>query len=251
MPYILIRPLIDNNVLHLNNQHKSLLITLLISGTVVLSVFNLSLKQQDKYASESYYLMEPEEEPTEEDIKAIEALENRNNAKAETNDAFNETQKAKHFAQAYKTIAPPEDYVPKTNTSSNESAPARKTYEIPEVSSLNSEELSKFSKVNDLLKKQQSDGNNSKSSIRYSLLNRKKIHIPIPVYLCEVDGKIVVNITVNANGKVVDAYVNNSSTSNNACLMEHAIDYAKRSRFTPDAAKESQIGTITFFFIGK
>ncbi|MEP3838198.1 MAG: energy transducer TonB [Algibacter sp.] len=237
--------------MRLNNQHKALLITLLISGTVVLFVFNLSLKQKDVYASESYYLMEPEKEITEEEIKVLEALENMNNAKAETNDAFNETQQSKHFAQAYKTITPPEDYVPKSNTTSNESSSARKAYEVPEASSLNSEELSKFSKVNDLLKKQQSDGNNSKSSIRYSLLNRKKVHIPIPVYLCEVDGKIVVNITVNANGKVIDAYVNTSSTSNNACLIEHAIDYAKRSRFTPDAAKDNQIGTITFFFIGK
>lgn len=251
MPYILIRFPIKKTVLNLNDKHKALLITLLISGTVVLSVFNLSLKKQSEFASESYYEIEPEKELTEEDLKVLEALDKLNNAKAETNEAFNETQKTKHFAQAYKTIAPPEDYVPKsTNTSENE-ATARKTYDIPEYSKLNQEELSKFSKVNDLLKQQQSDSNNSKSSIRFSLANRKKIHIPIPVYLCEVDGKIVVNITVNSRGNVIDAYVNTSSTSDNECLIEHAIDYAKQSQFNADASKATQLGSITFFFIGK
>ncbi|WP_298556522.1 hypothetical protein [uncultured Algibacter sp.] len=237
--------------MNLNNQHKALIITLLISGTVVLSVFNLSLKKQSEFASESYYEIEPEKELTEEDIKVLEALEKLNHAKAETNKAFNETQKSKHFAQAYKTIAPPEDYVPKSiNTSDNETI-ARKAYEVPEDSKLNPEELAKFSKVNDILKEQLSDSSNSKSSIRFSLTNRKKVHIPIPVYLCEVDGKIVVNITVNSNGNVIDAYANTSSTSSNECLIEHAIDYAKQSQFSANASKATQIGSITFFFIGK
>lgn len=237
--------------MNLNNQHKALLITLLISGTVLLSIFNLSLKKQSDFASESYYEIEPEKELSEEEIKILEALENLNNAKAETNEAYNETEKSKHFAQAYKTIAPPEDYIPKSTNATENQTTTRKTYEIPEDSKLNTEELSKFSKVNDLLKKQQSDGSNSKSSIRFSLVNRKKIHIPIPVYLCEVDGKIVVNITVNAQGDVIDTYVNTSSTSNNECLIENAIEYAKQSQFSIDTSKETQIGTITFFFIGK
>jgi len=237
--------------LNLKDKHKAVLITLLITGSVVLSIFNLSLKLQPEIASESYYEIEPEKELTEEEIKLLETLESLNNAKAETNEAFNETQKPKHFAQAYKTIAPPQDYIPKsTNISENESA-TRKNYEIPEDSKLNTEELAKFSKVNDLLKQQQSDGNNSKSSIRFSLKNRKKIHIPIPVYLCEVDGKIVVNITVNASGKVIDTYLNTSSTSDNECLIGHAMDYAKQSKFSADASKKTQIGSITFYFIGK
>ena len=237
--------------MNLKDKHKAVLITLLITGSVVLSIFNLSLKLQPEIASESYYEIEPEKELTEEEIKLLETLESLNNAKAETNEAFNETQKPKHFAQAYKTIAPPQDYIPKsTNISENESA-TRKNYEIPEDSKLNTEELAKFSKVNDLLKQQQSDGNNSKSSIRFSLKNRKKIHIPIPVYLCEVDGKIVVNITVNASGKVIDTYLNTSSTSDNECLIGHAMDYAKQSKFSADASKKTQIGSITFYFIGK
>lgn len=237
--------------MNLTNQHKALLITLLIAGSVVLSVFNLSLKQQNELASESYYEIEPEKELTEEELKILEALDKLSNSKAETNNAFNESEKSNHFAQAFKPIAPPEDYVPKEiNHSDNANNPI-KNYDSTDDSKLNQEELSKFSKVNDLIKKQQSDSNNSKSSISFSLVNRKKVHIPIPIYLCEVDGKIVVNINVDANGNVTDAYLNTSSKSDNVCLIEHALQYAKQSQFSADVSKENQIGSITFFFIGK
>ncbi|MFI1772950.1 hypothetical protein [Thalassobellus citreus] len=237
--------------MNLTNQHKALLITLLITGTVMLSVFNLSLKQHNELASESYYEIEPEKELTEEEVKTLEALEKLNASKAETNKAFNETQKNKHFAQAYKLIAPPEDYVPRESNTMESKEAYTKTYELTDVSKVNKDELSSFDKVNDLLKKQKEASNNSKSTISFSLTNRTKVHIPIPVYLCEVDGKIVINITVNNKGNVVDAYVNTSSNSTNKCLIEHALDYAKKSQFSADASKKSQIGSITFYFIGK
>jgi hypothetical protein len=237
--------------LNLTNQHKALLITLLISGTVILSVFNLSLKQHDNNISESYYEIEPEKEITEEEIKVLEALDKLNNSKAETNKAFNETQGDKHFAQAYKLIAPPEDYTPKQSNLEKSEDAYTKAYEVDDASKVNKDELSSFNKVNDLLKKQKEENNNSKSTISYSLVNRKKVHIPIPVYLCEVDGKIVVNITVNDKGSVIDAYLNISSNSSNECLIEHALDYAKKSQFSADPSKKSQLGSITFYFIGK
>ncbi|NMH87003.1 hypothetical protein [Flavivirga algicola] len=208
------------------------------------------MKKQDKFASESYYEIEPEEELTEEEIKILEALEKLNASKAETNKAFNETSKSKHFAEAFKPIAPPEDYVPKSSNTSENTEAFNKTYDASTDSKVNKDELSSFSKVNDLLKKQQGEGSNSKSTISYSLVDRAKVYIPIPVYLCEVDGKIVINITVNESGSVTDAYVNTSSTSNNECLIEHALEYAKDSQFSA-STKKSQLGSITFYFIGK
>ncbi|WP_282123181.1 hypothetical protein [Algibacter mikhailovii] len=238
--------------MHLTDQYKALLITFLISGTVILFVFNLSLKQKDDISSESYYEMEPEKELTEEEIKALEHLEKLANSKAETNKAFNEGQENKHFAQAFEKIAPPEDYVPKPSTDGSESASIPdKKFESTE-SKINEDELSKFNKLNNLLKEKRSENNNAKSSISFSLKDRKKVNIPIPVYLCEVDGKIVVNIQVNSAGDVINTYVNTaSSTSDNECLIEHALEYAKQSSFSPDYSRESQPGTITFYFIGK
>jgi len=196
--------------------------------------------------------MESEEELTIEEIKLLEALEKLNGAKAETNKGFNETAKSKQFAQAYKTIAPPKDYEnPLLNADhSADNLAEKKTYE-PDDSGIEEDEISKFSKVNDLLKQQQNDGANTKSTMSYSLVNRSDIYLPTPIYLCEFGGKIVVNITVNANGEVTDAYTNTSSTSTNECLIDHATEYAKEARFSADESKESQIGSITFYFIGK
>jgi hypothetical protein len=223
---------------------------------VVLSVFNFNLKQHEELASESYYEMEPEKELTEEDVKILEALEKLNNTKAETNSAFNETANNKQFAQAYKPIAPPEDYEYKKPNENNDNGDGENSSAIPEQKPLkpavNKEELSSFSKVKDLLKKQQSESVNTKSTISFSLVDRKKVYIPIPVYLCQADGKIVINITVNNQGSVIDTYLNDaSSTSNNDCLIANALEYAKNSQFSADPSKKTQLGSITFYFIGK
>lgn len=239
--------------MHLTNQHKALLLTLLISGTVVLAVFSFSLKKQNESIAESYYEIEPEKEITEEEVKILEALENQNNVKAETNRAFNETKDNKHFAQAYKTIAPPEDYQPKSSEiNSNDVLETYKSkYKNINPAKVKEKDISSFSKVNDLLEKQKGKGANTKSTVSYSLKNRNDVYIPIPVYLCERSGKIVVNITVNSSGDVIDAYTNTSSTSSNECLVEHALQYAKEARFSADTSKKAQIGSITFNFIGK
>lgn len=237
--------------MNLTDQHKSLLITLLISGTVLLVLFNTNIKQHIKLVTESYYELEPEKPLTEEEIKRLKILEKLNNGKAETNAAFNETKKNKHFAQAYKTVAPPKDYVPQhENIPLNSVEPYSKTPETADTQ-LDEDQLASFNKINDLLEKQNEESNNSKSTISYSLSNRKKIYIPVPVYLCEVDGKVVINITVNANGNVTDTYVNTSSNTSNACLIKHALEYAEKSKFSSDDSKASQIGSITFNFIGK
>jgi len=219
----------------------------------VLSIFNLNIKNYDDVTAESYYELEPEKQLTEEEKKILETLEKLNNTKAETNSAFNEADKNKQFAQAYKQIAPPEDYVPKSSEENdgNDDGSNNLGENKPLKPAVNKDQLSSYSKVNDLLKQQQNTGVNTKSTVSFSLVDRKKVFIPIPVYLCEVDGKIVINITVNANGSVIDTYVNSSSTSKNECLIEHALKYAKNSQFSPDASKKTQLGSITFSFIGK
>lgn len=220
---------------------------------MVLSVFNLSLSNQNILASESYYEIEPEKELTKEEIKLLETLQKLNNAnaKAETNKAFNETKNNKHFAQAYQTIAPPKDYTPAVKATVNSANGYLTQNTEPVDSKIDKEKISSFDKVNALLKKQKTDGANTKSTISYSLVDRTHYNLPTPVYLCEAGGKIVINITVNAMGQVTDTYVNSSSTSTNACLIQHALEYAKRSEFNAAPSKPSQIGSITFNFIAK
>ncbi len=137
--------------------------------------------------------------------------------------------------------------------------------------SINESELSSYSKINQVIamrsaekrKSTASNGDNSSnkaganasvnrnSSVSYSLKDRKDQHLPPPVYLCEENGKVVINITVNTNGAVVNTSVNKSaSNSSNECLIDSALEYARDARFS-SASLANQIGTITYIFVGK
>lgn len=179
--------------------------------------------------------------------------------KKETNKGFNETDKPKHFSQAYQPISPPKDYERQPVKSEEDSKKNTKTEtEQKGTSSIQRDELTAFESVNALLKKQTAKSSsksstkttNTNSTVRYSLINRTNVYLPIPIYLCEENGTIIVNITVLKNGRVKETSINSSSNSNNKCLQNSALDYAKKAQFNR-GDKTEQIGTITFTFEGK
>lgn len=237
-----------------NNSQKASVITFFLTGTLILSVFNLNLiPDSDTSTSLSKekdveYLVEMEE---------LQPKLKDNSPK--TNKGYNKAEKLKHYAQAFKPIAPPKDYddsrlkANRENPSKVENASKNNAN-----SSIKNNELTAFNSVNSILNKRsiKKEHTNSKasantnSSIHYSLKGRIDEFLPIPIYLCEENGKIVVSITVNANGKVTSADINTASNSKNQCLIDHALEYALEARFN-DSNKKSQIGTITFYFEGK
>lgn len=89
------------------------------------------------------------------------------------------------------------------------------------------------------------------SSVFYSLKNRHKLILPIPVFKCEESGRVRVEITVNQNGKVIKAEViHRESDTSDENLFEAALDAAYRSRFNINRSSPmKQIGSITFNFI--
>ncbi len=237
----------------MKNSHKALAITLLLTGTLILSIINLSIHKLNVDDAEMLVDVEMMEEEIQEEV-----LPEIDENSKQTNMGFNETKKYKHFAQAYKPIAPPKDYdYTKYNARNDKPSEEEKVEESTESSSIKNDELTSFESVNSILNKR-SNATTSKteasanmnSTITYSLVGRTDEHLPIPIYLCEANGKIIINITVNAFGKVVEAYVNNASTSSNECLRDHAIEYAKKARFD-GSDKTSQVGSITFNFKGK
>ena len=56
--------------------------------------------------------------------------------------------------------------------------------------------------------------------------------------------------TGSLQGQVIDTYINSSSSSDNQCLIDTAIEYAENAVFS-DANSKSQIGSITYYFKGK
>jgi hypothetical protein len=88
------------------------------------------------------------------------------------------------------------------------------------------------------------------TSIMYELKNRTGKYLHVPVYKCETGGKVVINIAVNQKGKVVDASINRTLTSDfMTCLEEAGINAAYKSFFNTDYnAEVRQNGTITYIF---
>ncbi len=87
-----------------------------------------------------------------------------------------------------------------------------------------------------------------KSSVYYKLKGRRKLYLPIPVFKCENEGKVVVQILVARNGRVLNAEV--KGIQNDKCLVEAAIQAAKRTRFNSSSkAPAKQTGSITYHFI--
>ncbi len=239
--------------MYFSDTHKALLITALLSGTVILAIFSLSLKQKINYTAESYYILEPDNKIDKAKIEKEKVLEKNNSGKAETNEAYDASRKSSRFAQAYQLIEPPEDYIPKRQAIDNSSAIKgyKSKYKNMHLEKTANDELTKFDAVNALLEKQKKKTNNANSTMSFSLTNRSLEYYETPIYLCERGGKIVITILVNGKGIVTEASLNTSSNSSNACLIKHAIQYAKEVKFNSDLSKDEQIGSITFNFLGK
>lgn len=234
-----------------SNSHKALAITFLIIVTLVLSVFNATIFKLDYTQAVTFYEVETVEDLKEETPE----IEVQNKSSNTTNKAFSTTENYKHYAQAYKPIASPKDYTnPKLETYKNDVIKETSTSKSSGNSSISKETITSFNSVNSILSKRsqnqsaaQSNVVNTNSNVYYSLKGRIDQYLPIPIYLCDARGKIVVNITVNQNGNVVKVSINSASISNNACLEDYALKYAKEARFD-STNKTSQIGTITFEF---
>jgi outer membrane biosynthesis protein TonB len=88
-----------------------------------------------------------------------------------------------------------------------------------------------------------------RTSVSYSLVNRNNYRLPPPIYTCIEGGKVVINIKVDALGNVTEADFNEkSSGTSNGCLVDNAIAYALKAKFSGDSAKPFQKGTITYLF---
>jgi len=98
-----------------------------------------------------------------------------------------------------------------------------------------------------------SDHNNitKKTRVYYSLFERYSEKLPIPIYTCKQGGKVVIDIKVHPDGRVLETKVNTAlSTTSNGCLLENALRYSGQSSFNRSQGK-MQWGTITYYFQAK
>jgi outer membrane biosynthesis protein TonB len=90
------------------------------------------------------------------------------------------------------------------------------------------------------------------SVLSWSLDGRKATRLPIPAYRCIGAGEVTVIITVNNQGTVVDAKVDDGASSKDGCLRSFATRAARLSKFNASTtAPARQLGTITYAFIAQ
>ena len=90
------------------------------------------------------------------------------------------------------------------------------------------------------------------SVLSWSLDGRKATHLPIPAYRCVGAGEVTVIITVNNQGTVVDAKIDDGASSKDGCLRSFATRAARLSKFNASTtAPARQMGTITYLFVAQ
>ena len=75
--------------------------------------------------------------------------------------------------------------------------------------------------------------------------------LPVPVYNVEDEGRVVVTIVVNPDGRVISTSINKRTNTVNTQLRRAAEDAAKKARFNEVDAVNNQSGTITYYFKSK
>lgn len=242
----------------LNKKQLSLLITTMLMLLLVLVLFNVHMAS--KAREEFLYEVSLPDETIEELLKEKEQLEQENAdlQQVKTHMAYNQTAKSRFTEEEpFKTLEELE-----AEAQSNESTETETETDADNTSfESNGYALDKFKEK--LEKQRASRGDdktkelsasntaNKNSSVSYSLVDRMHIKLPSPIYTCLVSGRVVINVKVDAKGNVIEATLNEkSSSTTNGCLVENAISYAYMAKFT-NGTKAEQIGTITYLYQGK
>ena len=239
--------------MQLNRSQLSFLITLFSLSIVVLTLHNIQLgaEKEEEYVIEMMML----DEEIEELLEQEERLEELAQAEAlKTHMALNQTAKPTFKnPEPLKTL----EELRAEQTSEPQSNPDQSSdfgefeANLKELAEKREETRKELEDKEAEKKEYTQNLAERRTSVAFSLVDRKGYHLPPPIYTCIEGGKIVINITVDDRGFVVDAGYNSaSSNTTNGCLIDNAIAYAYKARFSP-ADKASQIGTITYVFQSK
>ncbi|MFM7234754.1 MAG: TonB family protein [Flavobacteriales bacterium] len=112
-----------------------------------------------------------------------------------------------------------------------------------------SQEKSSYKKgENDWFKEQQNKSYSGPVTASFNMKGRDPLENPIPTYRCKTNGVVVVAVSIDEMGNVLDAHIQEGSSSTNECLRAESEKYARKWRFDYSSSKRKQDGTITFTF---
>jgi len=234
--------------MNFNYSYRAFLIACFLIGNIILA-FNLIVISTGPIPQEEAYSVEySEEDLFPEDEVSVDP--NTEPVAIETHRAFNEAEK--FISELERESSSDAEATETKLMAMNEAITGSK---FSPTLSKNTTEANTYDDrdlVSEEKKSKVGTSNNRKSTTSYRLVDRTALHFPNPIYTCEGAGKVVIGIEVNALGKVVKAFYNvGSSTTQNECLIESALQYAKKARFNTSAKKTSQLGSITYHFPGQ
>ena len=207
------------------DRYKALIVTSLLFAVIILTLYNFNLANNNQATAEMMVDLEqfkveekeaPEPEKTEE-------VPQRNPRDVQTHKAYNQDKETRDadfnskLDEIFEKNSAEQDDAENQNTNGSNGNYA--------VNKKNAEEKKKRSDGATTNKEaSQKSATYDYSSISFSLKDRRAVKIPNPVYTCDQAGKIVVNISVNESGYVIDSAINKgSSTSTNECLTSLII----------------------------
>ncbi|WP_062622079.1 hypothetical protein [Aequorivita aquimaris] len=239
--------------MNFNYSYRAFLITSLLTGSLVLFLFSVKLsKEREESTEETYDVVMAPEELLPEDLAIAELTPEK--VKIETNRAYNEAEKF------ISSVENEDEEITETTEGKlqemNEALENSKSDNGNGAAVTTKTEKEKKKKLSNSNSAKDAEavvkGGNRNTTISYQLVNRKDIDLPNPVYTCYGSGKVVINVEVNNLGKVVkNSYNKTASTTSNECLIDAALEYSEQARFSTDASKAKQLGTITFNFPGQ
>ncbi len=240
--------------MNLNRKQLSLLITVFSMAIILLMLYSIRLggKQAEEYVIEMALADEVIEELLQEEEKRLEELAN-NADPIKSHMAFNETAKPSvGEPEPLKTL---DEIMEEREMSENSkdflSNASGYAANLKELAKKRKERKEQLGEKEAQKKEFTNTLKDKRTSISFSLVDRNAYDLPPPIYTCLRGGKVVINIEVDSNGGVYEAYLNEkSSTTTDYCLIQNAINYALKAQFS-SATKAQQKGTITYLFQSK
>lgn len=238
--------------MNFNYSYRAFIITCLLFAIFFLALYSWKLGKGQEPFDPKYDIEYAETDPAlAKELEEALAITNPEVNKIETNRAYNE---AEEFLDKGKNSDEEESFeekLAKMDAAITEGLTNNSEAEI-KAAKEKMKETFETSLKNDTDKKKSIKGSNRRTTISYSLKNRKALKLPNPVYTCEGGGKIVISIEVDALGHIINATYNKGlSTTTNGCLIDSALEYANQARFTTLAGNDGQVGTISYNFPGQ
>ena len=191
-----------------------------------------TLEETEELLEEQTEKPEEKNTPSADDIKPNQARSNRAVNDAPVKDPFFDESYQREVAEAKKLVSDVNNQLSKEKKEVRE-------YEMPEATT---EGMDPDSIKNTIY--------SGESNIRYFLENRYHIRLPIPVYLAQSGGLVVVEIAVNRKGRVMQAEIRSNSHPQDPMLEVYAKQAALRTVFNEDqSAPALQKGTISYTFV--